>query len=1376
MLEQRFLTGGLDSDTAPHNMEKDALLNAVNIRTVVSKTQNSTNVQLIRGNVDCNTYASSNKWQEAMAYSAYQPNVLPSGYSPYGLEPRYVEKGKCVDGTDIYYFLQDYNETYKAVKIVIDATNPATPILVTTATAHLITNGDLVFIFGVTGNTNANGAHYAKVISPTTFELYGAYNSATTTFSSPIASNGAFGGTAFVYPNAYPFLYNIGGTYYPIPHESKIVKYDTLTGETTVILSEYWTDATLTADWYAITDNFIDCGVSDGKLFWCDPTPRYIDLSINYLKEYTNYAAGGELPTYSNGYNPATPLTTFSANVLSLITEPSIIPLEATRTTVSGVNSMVQFSALQFCVRFTNQAGFYSVLSPYSLTSLPERLSSTTGAPDNNNAINVELDILQKIPLNWQTVEFIVRNLETNSFYCIKSWDRDNATDKAEVDAHNAGSALTFNDYYGVKKYAIDSGSIAKQFDNVPLSAKSLALIANRLLLGDIIEGYDAPVDNGLWGVTATNTDTSTALTPLVSPTVYWVSVGTNGDNSVNRGTYVVRCDLGLGSGTKTYLLSPTEFYRARYKLTPGVLNGYEVGSHNTFERSIIFSLPENIHYRYLIETKNQDDPSLGTPFVVSGAPEIQVRIDIVTQSFANETFDPSNDHHFAMSIEVSSGTGVTPDIVTINIMPDPIETADGGATRAFCPNTFYNGSIRLYDEALRDCGIFSQSYKNITPFDPHNRTLVKSLDVQVDTATPLPSWAKYFSLNLSKEQRSDKTLSFVPDCIKIAIKNDNGEYKFVGREEGVIEFNSYNYIGVAIPVGSIVKYGYGYDYKSGDKVSLLVDNGSSYNGIEGSIIDYSGGYLIVPIDASLLGNFVSSGSTNVIFTPPYLGVPYMNAASFSRQKDVFCQLFTDSADTNQYEIAALGYCSVSGGFNHLSRFFYTNTDTIDINGDYYTQKRTSNTGAATMLAYQVNEGALGGFVVNDLGRVTPEDRIGQKSLPTGIRWSNTFIPSAQTNGYASFDALDIKILEPTAQEIVRLIPTTKGVTEGSQMLVLCKGGSFVTLVGKAQLFGADQQTSNVVSTTDVLGEVNPLQGNWTCNSPRSAVTYQGLTFWADSQNRDIIQFGANGAIPISSKYNCSRLFRYLFTQYPTQHDYHISNIVGSVNPYTNEYMVRFDAAEPAVTQAVLLTTNLTNPFDCYYSGGTTYIFNWNINKWICRFEDEGLMINVGDDVYSVARGAVTGFSSQWRNVLYHQFVGDAGVYYGSQHNAMIAVPFNSEYPAVKAPLAIRGDMSSYPNVTWIEADSMAELNGSTVGVANTQSWKMREGDAMATILRDRRSKGDISGNYTQAGISGNRLKGKVIKACLIWDGTIGDRDFTCGSVGLEYEKSSGHS
>lgn len=55
---------------------------------------------------------------------------------------------------------------------IVGASN-ANPIVITTSTPHGLTTGNTVAIFGVLGNTNANGRRKVTVLSPTTFSLQG---------------------------------------------------------------------------------------------------------------------------------------------------------------------------------------------------------------------------------------------------------------------------------------------------------------------------------------------------------------------------------------------------------------------------------------------------------------------------------------------------------------------------------------------------------------------------------------------------------------------------------------------------------------------------------------------------------------------------------------------------------------------------------------------------------------------------------------------------------------------------------------------------------------------------------------------------------------------------------------------------------------------------------------------------------------------------------------------------------------------------------------------------------------------------------------------------------------------------------------------------
>jgi hypothetical protein len=85
------------------------------------------------------------------------------------------------------------------------ATN-ATPIVITTTSAHNLVSGDSVQITAMTGNTAANGVFYVSVLSGTTFSLY---TSPLLTSTYAVAGNGTLGGTPTI-SMAWPISSVIG--------------------------------------------------------------------------------------------------------------------------------------------------------------------------------------------------------------------------------------------------------------------------------------------------------------------------------------------------------------------------------------------------------------------------------------------------------------------------------------------------------------------------------------------------------------------------------------------------------------------------------------------------------------------------------------------------------------------------------------------------------------------------------------------------------------------------------------------------------------------------------------------------------------------------------------------------------------------------------------------------------------------------------------------------------------------------------------------------------------------------------------------------------------------------------------------------------------
>lgn len=80
------------------------------------------------------------------------------------------------DGTTLPVFLAVSQFVSSGVSTVSNATN-ATPVAVTTTSAHGLVNGSTVTVSGVTGNTAANGTWVVTVTGTTTFTLNGSTGS-----------------------------------------------------------------------------------------------------------------------------------------------------------------------------------------------------------------------------------------------------------------------------------------------------------------------------------------------------------------------------------------------------------------------------------------------------------------------------------------------------------------------------------------------------------------------------------------------------------------------------------------------------------------------------------------------------------------------------------------------------------------------------------------------------------------------------------------------------------------------------------------------------------------------------------------------------------------------------------------------------------------------------------------------------------------------------------------------------------------------------------------------------------------------------------------------------------------------------------------------
>jgi len=171
----------------------------------------------------------------------------------------------------------------------------------------------------------------------------------------------------------------------------------------------------------------------------------------------------------------------------TVIKRPSYYPpIVVKKEDVAYLNNFLVNDATQFATRYIYRDYEYSVIGAYSILMPRNDLTQVV------NYIQIDIPTSEYIDQDILEVELIVRFGNTSAPFIIHTWDR------TAIDAHNLGTALTFDFYNDIAGNPVDSVSSAKPFDNVPLLAETLEVAKNRLFFANIKEGYDTPTASSL--------------------------------------------------------------------------------------------------------------------------------------------------------------------------------------------------------------------------------------------------------------------------------------------------------------------------------------------------------------------------------------------------------------------------------------------------------------------------------------------------------------------------------------------------------------------------------------------------------------------------------------------------------------------------------------------------------------------------------------------------------------------------------------------------------------------------------------------------------------------------------------------------------------
>lgn len=1137
----------------------------------------------------------------------------------------------------------------------------------------------------------------------------------------------------------------------------------------------------------------------------------YVSATVN--NNLLIWASGNTEVMYTN---LTTNVNVSNKKEVTLITEPIVPPLMVKRISDSSKTNILQEKTMQFCIRFKNSDNLISVLNFRSETIIPRKKLEGVSSLGLLNGVEITFHPDSIIPSNWAQIDIVAKYVDENIYYVIKSYKSDVAADAAQVSSFISGSSSLVYQFWGDNIIeTLDSASASKLFDSIPIKSSHVAIADNRLLVANNTEGYDTTTSNPIVNVTLNEFDTSTSPSYLNACQVYLL-VSCNLDllpDTVNcfYGSFVI-C-TGSGSTFKMYSL-PKQYNKLRFQTEFGLVDSstkyylrYATNKDNTttVQKGTFYNLPKYTSTESLVLL---DSP---TTWVYTGLPAFtgwhsatgNIQTDdvlkVLSQIHETQVIQRSGSYDYMGVFKVSMADIFDSGYTQLNLISDSSIKYDafypfsgGSKYRFFMPDSIYDYGIKYYDEALRSSGVEKLGSITIPKDKVISRKLIESIQFEMPIGSAnIPDWAKYYSLTMSKNKSCQRFINFSPDLIKAAFRDNDGAIVFEG--DGINNIAGKSFFGLAIPLQSFSNDNIGYEYTEGDTIKLVVGqlHYSDYNkyfsfpikGIYNSHIIIDSGALST--DENNIGAYLSTGVSQIQISGSDAKLNFFdtyNNLYTKRQERIFATILVgQQTDSQQYEIGAVGPVSdfpPPFGYRYLGALFIdTSLDRrkFIMQGDTYTQSRSSYGGAFTALSIRPNEnGGVYRFVWVDIfGRIAPFDSVGQKYVPTQIRWGNALNALSKVNGISSFDASDYKVIDLNSKSINAMeVANNVGSYNGNMLLVWTNNNTYMAAVGKQELYNANGDTGAIAAAPNVINTINQLNGGWGCMSPRSVALGKQGVFWVDIKKRAVLHMLGSEISEISNN-KAKRVFGRILKDIESINS-STSNalmISGAYDNKHNQYLVHFpDSSVSGVDNKPVLPSlnsdsiikTAPNPIDFYYREPSVYMYDADIKAWSgVRFDNEEPM-SINNQVYS------------WNPITHKLYENNQA---SSTKKSIIAIPFNDKYPATKAPLAIKLNASTPPSETYIvakESPSVTFDNDATIQVATTSDWIDREGEYMCYVTRDRLTFGDTEGGdlptFDEASVKGDRPKGKCLFVVMVWW-----EDFSLTSVSLANEISSGH-
>lgn len=553
------------------------------------------------------------------------------------------------------------------------------------------------------------------------------------------------------------------------------------------------------------TSNLIHSAVVVGDLlFWVDNLnePRVINIEAGIKLNHGSYSTS--VSAYSS------PLV---QEDIALIKKPPVyVP-----TTTKGYNSSVptnfiQDGVFQFALMYEYRDYQRSVIGNWT------KLVNFNAASDNSNYITVKASLFEVIHQTVQKVHLLSKNMLTGGVSIVRTWDKSNTDDAADIVAHNSGTALSYDFYNNITGITVSQTEASRIEDLVPPIVQTLESARKRIFLGNYFVGHNQPNQTSL-SVSVIDANSSSSITTAVYryranfQNVYY-DPDANYVDVWYAGYYVFLSSVAVPGW---YLINGTEDW-------------------DGFTYPVLGSIPSSVAFADL---------------TYQGADTSEIISNIQHDSTPGTA--PDELYYSTYSVEMSDQSTNT-DITSVSTT----------GVAAFKTNSPYQVGIAFYDRFKRRIGMITNDdlLVNIPDRDFDYTDFKAAIEWTLSSgAQPneIPEGAYYYSIVRTQNLRTRFFLQSVDDQPRYAAKGTDGvitiDSVFPSQPDG----KAY----LALDTNNLLKEGMGYTFNDGDLCAIYYDGATGGAYQVKKVVAQEGRYILVDKDDTF-GTITTS--TNILF------------------------------------------------------------------------------------------------------------------------------------------------------------------------------------------------------------------------------------------------------------------------------------------------------------------------------------------------------------------------------------------------------------------------------------------------------------------------------------------------------------------------------